>query len=362
MKTILSISFLLIYNFSICQTFEISKLHENQFKKCIKHLQKNPNDKIVIGNLENQISYLFVLFTDYIQTELSEKQKSWATSLTNFSLINEKIKFSKSVLLKSAIVDDISNKMFNIRQLIADSVYNYSTNLISYNERFKYMEANYLLTKLNAIYPDYKNIGNLILLTEQKGISNVCIKVINHSGIDITDKYSYIFFNLDSLNLTSKWTKYSLCDSNSTYYKIVFTITEINISPETLSYIKYLKINSSYNKHYSNFCLGETHKGVHRRKCEIHKPMPYFSSDTFNFVEKEITFKGIISYFNQPDNQIIASRPFLIRNIFNYKWDVKYGNILSLNPEIIPSDNEMIVSVFKHFRKVIEKENILASY
>ncbi|OFX20199.1 MAG: hypothetical protein A2033_19285 [Bacteroidetes bacterium GWA2_31_9] len=364
MKTIFTFSLCLIYYISICQTFVINKHQNNTFQNHVRKLQKNPNNLRLIESVEKQIENFYNSFNNDFHSELkSGNNINWIKNLNHFNIINEKLLLANSVLPNSLLITETLTKLSSIKQLIADSVYNYSTNLISYNERFKYIEANYLLSKLDLIFPDYKNINELIELTENSGIVNVFLKIENNSKIELNENLLQNIINIDSLNSVSKWIKYTFCENENSDYKILFTINDVIVTPENISTIKNRRLKFKHTSFYerSFYSLNNSYDKLFLRNNIYIPPHYHEKEDLLYYANKEAILSGNIS-INKSSELSYVNRNFFIKSIYNCKWNSKYGNLLKQNPEILPSNDEMIASVFKQFQNVIDKEKILCVY
>ncbi len=138
---------------------------------------------------------------------------------------------------------DYSNQIIAYQNKVSQYYYSLSVELMSSSNKLDYREAYELLSYIDKINPNYRDVRHLMREAHLKGSDFVIVSLENRTGQIIPQQLENELLALDTYGLNNFWTVYhSNIDSTLTYdYAMHLNFDRIMISPEQINSEQLLK-------------------------------------------------------------------------------------------------------------------------
>ena len=131
-------------------------------------------------------------------------------------------------------MEDYTNEILEARNHMVQVMYADAMELMHKNDIISYRKAYDLLERIDEIYPDYKNVRDLMQEAYSKGVVWVGVSLENKSGKIIPSNLQKELLNFDAVRANNFWVKYEPLDKDTSQfdYLIKLVFTNISVSPE----------------------------------------------------------------------------------------------------------------------------------
>ncbi|WP_189663238.1 MULTISPECIES: hypothetical protein [unclassified Polaribacter] len=125
-------------------------------------------------------------------------------------------------------------EIISTKNKLSDFLYVKAKKLFSFNDKFEYRKAYDELAYLEKINANFKDVRNLMVLAQQRGVDFVFVSMKNETEKVIPTRLEEDLLNFDTYGLNDLWTIYhSKKDAKITYdFGLELNLRSIEVSPE----------------------------------------------------------------------------------------------------------------------------------
>ncbi len=226
-------------------------------------------------------------------------------------------------------MDDYSDEILEARNQMVRVLYKDALDLMRKNDILSYRKAYDLLERIDEVYPNYKNVRDLMKEAYAKGIAWVGVSLENQTGKVIPKKLENDLLDFDAARAQNFWVRYEPLKKDTAQYdflmKLVFT--DIQVSPEKEQeriITQEKEITDGYK--YATDANGNIVKDSLGNPIKV----PVYRKVTATVHEyrqfKEATIKATGYLYDLHTGKQIASFPYQSRFVFDHKYLRVYGD------------------------------------
>lgn len=351
----------------------------------VKKLQKNKSSK----DTDAHIAILEEAFKkatddDLRQIALYRKEKSqMGARETYFIYLNmrdrqDKIRpllplhFQKSGRSAKVKLADYTDDFIRAKNKYVTSLYTQAQDFMRKNNKQDYRNAHHLLTQLNGITPNYKDVRSLIDEAHFKGTDFILVKLNNHTAQIIPAQLQNELLDFNTYGLDDQWTEYhGHRDSQIVYdYGIDMNFQVIDILPERIveqSYSREKRIKDGEETRRDRG--GNIVRDSLGNPIKTNRMIDVTARIKITTQQKNVVVGGTVVYRNLRRSRQMQSFPlsteFIFENIFaTYRGDKRALNNDDLNlirNRLVPfpSNEQMVLDagddIKQHLKEILRK-------
>ena len=233
---------------------------------------------------------------------------------------------------------NIDEEIIAWKREAAGYLYSSSMALLATKDKLSARKAYDQLRQVKDLYNNYKDVDAQIQNAYNMGINWVYFDVDNNSINLIPREFMNELFNMNFLELESKWTKI-IPNQNKKYdiefdYTIVVNIREVNIGPESSKEVHYDEVKEIED---GWIYLKDDNGNIKKDSLGNDIKIPKYKEISAHVTEirqtKIADFGGSLDIYDERTNRKITSEPFKTTFVFDHFSAVAQGNINALKPE-----------------------------
>ncbi len=344
--------------------------YDNAIDKSVKVLLKEPDNSEEINVLSQ--SYKIANQRDNQKIEqlrLSGQPDIWDAVFNTYSLLQKRQE--KVSGLQTSVLNSIAYQYINYNAEIAeakkkaaDYFYVHAQKLLSTNEKYNARTAYDELQKIKSIFPNYKDVNELINKAYTIGNSYVLFKIENNSQSILPKLFINEMESINIADLNIKWTIFHTKAVENYYYDyfIKLNIKMIDISPERLN-----KNNYSESKQVADgwqYAL-DSHGNVKKDSLGNDIKIPKFKTIKCNVSEiqqiKACVIAGTLDFINNENKQIIKSEPLRADWFFKNNYATATGDLNALSEESLKKLHSSFIPFPPNADMIMQCSNVLKS-
>lgn len=366
----LAITFIMIACSSIKNTQEaINKGDYNSaINTAVDNLRKNKTKK---GNqpyiLMLQDAYAKATFKDLSRINFLKKDKNPENLENIFGLyvaLKDRQEIIKPLLPlpilkknKNAkfLFNNYDEEIINTKNQLSDFLYQKADQLLNNDNKFDYRSAYEELAYLEKINPNFKDVRDLMVLAQQKGVDFVFVSMKNETEKMIPKRLEEDLLNFDTYGLNDLWTIYhSKKDAKITYdFGLELNLRAIEVSPEQVREKQIIKEKQIVNGFkYLLDDNGNQVKDSLGNKIKVDKLLNV-RCELYQFTQfKTARVSGQVKYVDYYTNQTVQVYPIKSEFVFEHLYARFEGDkraleeslldLLTLKAIAFPTNEQMI--------------------
>jgi len=266
-----------------------------------------------------------------------------------------------------------NSELLQAQDAFVSSLYNQANELMQQNNKQDYRNAYNVLTELQEIEPNYRDIHNLKEEAHFLGTDFVFVKLNNHTGQLIPHRLQRELLDFNTYGLDDLWTEYHSQRESGIRYDLGIDLNfqAIDISPERISEKQFRRkerVKDGFN--YKRDRAGNIVKDSLGNPIKIDKMINVSAVLIVTTQQKNVFAGGTVIYKDLHRNQQINSFPlsteFVFENVFaTYRGDKRALGIEDVrltenNFHPFPNNEQMVFdagTVIKEQLKEILKKN-----
>jgi tetratricopeptide (TPR) repeat protein len=215
----------------------------------------------------------------------------------------------------------------------------------SYQKGLEYLDRGYResarlawqeFVEVTNIYPDYKNVRQLMAEAKYLGTNFILLRVENNSESVLPADFSNALRKVSFANLNSQWVQYETNpDSTVQYdYAVIVNIQDLQISPATIekrSYTETKEIQDGLK--YVFDANGNVKKDSLGNDIKVPNMITVSAEITESVQHKAARVGGSIDYINLNTNQLVKTDNISVNAIFEHFSAVAVGHEEALSEE-----------------------------
>ena len=270
------------------------------------------------------------------------------------------------------VFDNYSNELIQYKNSASLQLYNNATSLLNSNNKDDFRNAYGLLSNIEDINPNYKDVRNLLKLAHSKGIDYVLVDMINDSQKVIPTRLESDLLNFSSYGLDNFWVEYhSKAVENLAYdYNMRVNFRSINVSPEQIKERHVIKEKQITDGKKDLIKNGKVVKDSLGNVIKIDN-LKTVRCEYYEFAQfKAAQVTGNIEYINLNTNQLVDVFPITSEFVFNHVYANATGDRRALDSNLLPfldnrvipfpSEEQMIYDTAEDLK--MQLKNIINSY
>lgn len=222
-----------------------------------------------------------------------------------------------------------NSELLQAQDAFVSSLYNQANELMQQNNKQDYRNAYNVLTELQEIEPNYRDIHNLKEEAHFLGTDFVFVKLNNHTGQLIPHRLQRELLDFNTYGLDDLWTEYHSQKESGIRYDLGIDLNfqAIDISPERISekqFTRKERVKDGFN--YRRDRAGNIVKDSLGNPIKIDKMINVTAVLTVTTQQKNVFVGGTVIYKDLKRNQQINNFPlsteFVFENVFaTYRGD-----------------------------------------
>jgi hypothetical protein len=224
--------------------------YEKAFEAAVKKLRKNSSHEKSVIALKDSYNYILTKKYDRIKYLKAQKRDDvWDEIFhiyNRLKFLQEELQTVTPLYLNGKTIDfpytDYDHEMVVAKKKAADFYASHGKQMLAKGDRFSARKAYKDFTDLKNFFPNYKNVDELLGEAYLKGLSNIVVKVENHSlyNLDKTFTEALLPRNFDKLG--DKWQQWHNPPEES------FDNFEVRISIENIEISQGLEKEKEYTE------------------------------------------------------------------------------------------------------------------
>lgn len=215
----------------------------------------------------------------------------------------------------------------------------------SYQKGLDYLDRGYResarlawqeFVKVTNIYPDYKNVRQLMTEAKYLGTNFVLLRVENNSESVLPEDFSEALRKISFANLNSQWVQYETNpDSSLQYdYAVIINIRDIQISPATIEKKHYTETKEIQDgMKYVLDANGNVKKDSLGNDIKVPNMLTVSAKVTESVQHKAARVSGTIDYLNLSTEQLVKTDNISVNAVFEHFSAVASGYEEALSDE-----------------------------
>lgn len=316
--------------------------YDNAINKAVSKLLKNPNKSSEIDVLSQAYSTANQKDNDIIeQLRKTGQPDVWDNIFAAYKRMQNRQE--KVSVLQPHILQAIGYKYVNYTAEIAQAknkaaeyFYAHAKMLLDKNEKYSARTAYDELVKLKEIYPNYKDVDELINKAYRIGLSYAFFRIQNNSQSILPVAFENELIKASVADFNQKWvTFHTSAINNINYdYYIVLNIRVIDISPESLNKNNYTdskEIPDGWQ--YKLDKNGNVMKDSLGNDIKIPKYKTIYCNVTEGVQYKSVVLAGSLDFWDNIDNKLLKSDPMRSEWYFKNVFATAAGDLNALSEE-----------------------------
>ena len=251
--------------------------------------------------------------------------------------------------------EDYNKDLLQAQDSYVKSLYQQAREFMQRNSKQDYRNAHTVLTELEEIQPNYKDVFNLKKEAHFQGTDFVFVNLNNHTGQLIPMRLQRDLLDFNTYGLDDFWTEYHSRKENGIRYDLGIDLNfqAIEISPERISEKQYTRkdrVNEGYD--YKRDRRGNIVKDSLGEPIKVDRMADVSATITITTQQKNVFVGGTVVYKDLNQNRQINNFPisteFVFENIFaTYRGDKRALssedlNLVSNNYHPFPNNEQMV--------------------
>ncbi len=234
--------------------------------------------------------------------------------------------------------NDYTDEIIDYKNSASLQLYNNASALLNSNNKLDFRVAYDLLSNIENINPNYKNVRELMEIAHQKGTDYVLVDMVNDSGKIIPIRLENDLLNFSSYGLSNFWSVYHGTPEEKVDYDFNMRVNlrGINISPEQIKERQVIKEKQVAdgkkdlieNGKVVKDSLGNTIKidNLKTVRCEYYEFTQFKASQV----------SGNVEYVNLKTKQLVDAFPVTSEFVFEHIYATSRGDRRALETNLIP--------------------------
>ncbi len=250
---------------------------------------------------------------------------------------------------------DYNKELMQAQDSYVKSLYEEAKEFMQRNSKQEFRNAYSVLTELEGIQPNYKDVFNLTKDAHFQGIDFVFVNINNHTGQMIPIPLQRDLLDFNTYGLDNFWTEYHSQRENGIRYDLGIDLNfqAIEISPERISekqYTRKEKVRDGFD--YKRDRRGNIVRDSLGEQIKIDRMVNVSAVLTITTQQKNVFVGGTVVYKdlirNQQINNFPLSTEFVFENIFaTYRGDKRALSaedmrLISNNFHPFPNNEQMV--------------------
>jgi hypothetical protein len=375
---LMSMKKLLFYSLSVfilisCSKSSVKYLqigdYDKAIDKSVKVLLKDPSKNEDIQVLSQAYKLGNQKDNEKIaQLKLSGQPDIWDKVLISYTALQQRQE--KVARLTQVInLDNIGYKYVNYNEEIANTknkaveyYYAHAKSLLDKKDKYSARTAYEELQRLKLLYPNYKDVDDLLKTAYNLGNTYVLFKIENHSRSLLPVDFEDELCNTSVGDLKQKWTIFDSKAVENFYYDyfIIANIKLIDISPE-----KFNRNNYTESKQIADGWQYKLDANGNVMKDSTGKDIktPKFRTISCAVAEiqqtKAIVIAGTLDFINNETKQLLKSEPIKAEWFFKNTYVIASGDFAALTPETTEKLNSQKLAFPPNGDMILRAGNVL---
>lgn len=271
-------------------------------------------------------------------------------------------------------LNDYSTNLIEAKRTFVSSLYEEAAEFMNRNNKQDFRNAHLLLSELNGIEPNFKDVHRLLEDAHFHGSDFVLVKLNNHSGQIIPTPLQRELLDFNTYGLDDFWTEYhAIKDNRINYsYGIDFNFQAIDISPERISEKEYHRNNRVKDgEEIQKDRAGNIVRDSLGNPVKVDRYVQAEAKITITTQQKAVFVGGTIVYTDLERNRQMNSFPlsaeFIFENIFatytgdKRALDDKESRYIRNKFIPFPNNEQMVLDagedIKKHLKSILRRNS-----
>ena len=214
--------------------------YDKAIAKSAKKLRKDPGDSdqlYVLKEAYQQANMFDKEQIDFLQQE--NRDGNWLQIYMLYTSLEHRqdiVRTLPTSLRSQFTMVDYDEDIIKSKKAAVETEYQQGLDYLNRGDRESAREAYQQFLKVTDIYPDYKDVNNLLQQAQYRGTNFVLLRIENNSDKVLPKDFDSELRKISTGDLNSQWVQYETFeDTTARYdYYVVINIKDINISPESV--------------------------------------------------------------------------------------------------------------------------------
>lgn len=354
--------------------------YDAALQKSAKKIRKKPSDFEEKEVFNNAYRMAYAKDNDEItRLKAQANPANWAKIYATYLRIKSRQDLAKSLPDNGLTFDrtNFNGEIANAKAKATAYAFDNGVRLLAKNNRFDARKAYTSFLETKRFTPNYKNVDEKLQIAQLKGTTNVFYRVEDKLKTERSKQITTDLQNLDFSSLNKNWKNYdAYIDKSIKYnYDIVLSLLAVDISADQLkdsSFIEKKLVKDGFD--YVLDSKGNVRKDSLGNDIKTYN-YRNISATVQRFTQsKSIRMKGVITYINKENSQILKKENIVANHAFTHNYTVATGDTRALTAKTVqdikvpkkayPKDAELIIQGVKSFKKstndfIIANKNLI---
>jgi len=314
--------------------------YDQAIEKSAKKLRKDPGDSdelYVLKEAYRQANTFDHERIDFLKKE--QREDNWLEIYYLYSQLEQRqdiIRSLPSSVRRHFTLVDYDDEIIESKESAAEAMYQQGVDYLErgdrQNARFAYDE----FLGVRDIYPDYKDVGQLLQEARYRGTNFVLLQIENNSNMALPRNFESELQKISLGDLNSTWVQYEAYADSSTYYDyyVVINIKEIAVSPESIekrTYTDTKEIQDGMKYVFDE--NGNVKKDSTGNDIKVPNMITVSSQVTESAQHKQAVVAGSIDYIDLANNQLVKTQKLSVNAVFEHYSAVATGDERALSED-----------------------------
>lgn len=232
---------------------------------------------------------------------------------------------------------DIDEAMANAKNYAAEFLYTKGNVLLQQKTKYSAREAFYQFSKINSLYPDYKDVRLKIDSAKQRGTNLVLIDYKNNSPMMVPKSFIQELMHLSATEFTTEWASFiTRLDGRKVDNIIVINLKNIAVSPEQIRdrhFTESTQVKDGFVYEYDS--AGRIKKDRDGKEVKRYKYINVYATVHEIAQHKQGVLEGSFDVFNYNSTELYHSEPFRTDLIFDHIACTYFGDRRALSDAVM---------------------------
>lgn len=231
---------------------------------------------------------------------------------------------------------DYDQEIISAKRKAAEYFYAHAVKLLEENDKMAARKAYDELVRLKRLYPNYKDVEQLLQEAHYKGTNFVIFEMKNATRVPLPPDFESELVKLSLSELNNKWTAFEnkKIKGRNYDYAILVNMKRIDVSPEHVKEVdreEKKEVEDGFD--YALDANGNVMKDTAGNDIKIARYKEIVCYITEYQMHKQAIISGSIDFIDLRSGQLVKSEPITSEFIFDHIWVNVKGDKRALSPK-----------------------------
>jgi len=314
--------------------------YDQAIEKSAKKLRKDPGDSeelYVLKEAYRKANTFDQERIDFLKKE--QREDNWLEIYYLYSQLEQRQDIIRSLptsVRKQFTLVDYDDEIIESKESAAEAMYQQGMDYLERGDRQNARLAYDEFLGVRDIYPDYKDVGQLLQEARYRGTNFVLLQIENNSDMALPRNFENELQKIGLGDLNSTWVQYETYADSSTYYDyyVVINIKEIAVSPESIekrTYTETKEIKDGMKYVFDE--NGNVKKDSTGNDIKVPNMITVSAQVTESAQHKQAVVAGSIDYIDLANNQLVKTQKLSVNAVFEHYSAVATGDERALSED-----------------------------